>query len=130
MVPKHSVTEISRDQFRRLIKKLMQGEEVLRGPAPFARRGERMVIAMSHDGPLKSMAVVEAFRVPPVVVERDRPVLADEREVSVGAVVVLPPVMGLLEESIDERLDRLADGMRRSFDFFRDASVHRWRRSA
>jgi uncharacterized protein (DUF488 family) len=40
------------------------------------------------------------------------------------AVVVLPPVMGLLEESIDEDLDRIGHGMCRSFDFFRIA-VHR-----
>src|SRR5579863_9112888 len=54
VMSEHSVTEISRDQFRRLIKKLMQGKKVLRRPAPFARRRERVVIAMSHNGPLKT----------------------------------------------------------------------------
>src|SRR5579863_8142809 len=54
MVPEHSMAEIGRDQFRRLIKKLMQSDVLVCRPAPFARRRERVVIAMSHDSPLKT----------------------------------------------------------------------------
>ena len=63
------------------------------------------------------MAGVVGLRVPLVVVERDRPAPDIEGEVAKGAVIVLPPAVGLLEEGIDEGLDRIADGMRRSLDF-------------
>jgi len=71
------------------------------------------------------MAGVIGLHVPLVVVERDCPILDVEREVAIGAVVVLPPAMSLLEDGIDEGLDRVAEGMRRSLDFFRIAEHRR-----
>ena len=52
---------------------------------------------------------------PLVVVERDGPFGDVEGEVAIGAVAVLPAVMGFLEKIVGEPLDCVADGHHRPF---------------
>ncbi len=52
------------------------------------------------------------FHTPFVVVERNGPVGDVERGVTVGAIAVLPAVMGLAEEAVDQGLDGVVDRKR------------------
>jgi hypothetical protein len=55
------------------------------------------------------MLRIIGFHVPLVVVERDGSVGDVEREVTVGAIAVLPAVMGLAEEAVDQGFDGVID---------------------
>ena len=55
MVAQRAVPEVRRD-FLRLVEPLVQRQIVFRCATPFARRGQRVVIAMPHRGLLKSCA--------------------------------------------------------------------------
>ena len=50
-----------------------------------------------------------------IVVERDGPFGDVEDEVAIGAVAVLPAVVGFLEKIVGKPLDCVADGHRRPF---------------
>ena len=53
---------------------------------------------------------------PPVVIERDRAFGDIEGEFAIGAFVVLPAAMGLLEKVVSETFDGISNGKSRAFD--------------